>query len=197
VPLDELESHLREEIEQRVKAGMDAQPAFELAAQELGPATALKNEFRKADSEAWNHPLAWAAWGTFAVSFGLPACTGMWGWQCALMSATAVSWPETWRGDWFSIHLSLLLLANLLMLASPFWLPRCAPHPRALRWLRGSSLVALVLVWWFVIRFFAHGDESWKQLQPGCYLWAVSFLLLARAACPRRQEKECADRSCT
>jgi hypothetical protein len=45
--LTELESHLREEIGQRVKSGLNAQNAFETAVQEIGKADMLKNEFKK------------------------------------------------------------------------------------------------------------------------------------------------------
>ena len=45
--LTELESHLREEIGQRVKSGLNAQNAFEIAVQEIGKADMLKNEFKK------------------------------------------------------------------------------------------------------------------------------------------------------
>lgn len=44
VPLEELESHLREEIEQQMSAGLSAQAAYELAAQRVGKAGTLKTE---------------------------------------------------------------------------------------------------------------------------------------------------------
>jgi len=47
VVLDELESHLREEIERQVRAGMDERKAFEIAAQKIGGSDLLKAEFRK------------------------------------------------------------------------------------------------------------------------------------------------------
>jgi cation transport ATPase len=47
VPLDELESHLRDEVEQQMKSGLSAPPAFEAAIQRLGQARALKMEFKK------------------------------------------------------------------------------------------------------------------------------------------------------
>jgi hypothetical protein len=47
VVLDELESHLREDIEQRMRSGARAQQAFEEAAQHIGNADALKLEFAK------------------------------------------------------------------------------------------------------------------------------------------------------
>ena len=47
VPLEELELHLREEIERRMKSGMDEQQAFEFAVQKMGTTNMLKSEFRK------------------------------------------------------------------------------------------------------------------------------------------------------
>jgi len=47
VPLEELELHLREEIERQVKSGLDEQKAFEATAQQIGQATVLKTEFSK------------------------------------------------------------------------------------------------------------------------------------------------------
>jgi hypothetical protein len=46
-PMDELEIHLREEIERQMKSGLSAQEAFEAASQRLGQASALKEEFAK------------------------------------------------------------------------------------------------------------------------------------------------------
>jgi len=49
VPLEELEIHLREEIDGQVKTGLNPQDAFTSAAQKLGPAHTVQNEFMKAD----------------------------------------------------------------------------------------------------------------------------------------------------
>jgi hypothetical protein len=48
VPLEELEIHLREEIEQQMKSGLDEAGAFNSAAQKIGQAGLLKTEFKKA-----------------------------------------------------------------------------------------------------------------------------------------------------
>ena len=45
VPLEELEIHLREEVDQQIRAGASAQRAFDTAVQRLGPAHALRTEF--------------------------------------------------------------------------------------------------------------------------------------------------------
>ena len=54
--LDELESHLREEIEQRLKTGADEHAAFAGALAQIGGAAMLKDEFRK--GSRWSDILA-------------------------------------------------------------------------------------------------------------------------------------------
>ena len=49
VPLEELEIHLREEIERQAKAGLNEQDAFTSAVQKLGSAHTVQNEFMKVD----------------------------------------------------------------------------------------------------------------------------------------------------
>ena len=50
VPLEELESHLREEIERQTKAGLSQQNAFTSSIQKLGSAHTVQNEFMKVDT---------------------------------------------------------------------------------------------------------------------------------------------------
>jgi hypothetical protein len=45
--LDELESHLRDDVEQRMRSGLGAKRAFEAAVQQMGPVWGLKTEFAK------------------------------------------------------------------------------------------------------------------------------------------------------
>src|ERR1044072_3724097 len=45
--LDELESHLREDVERQIRLGLSPQQAFEAAVQRIGQASALKMEFKK------------------------------------------------------------------------------------------------------------------------------------------------------
>src|SRR5580700_702549 len=49
VPLEELESHLHEEIGRLVKSGLDEQRAFHTAVQKIGPVQAIRNEFEKVE----------------------------------------------------------------------------------------------------------------------------------------------------
>ncbi len=50
VPLEELESHLRDDIDQQVRSGSSAQQAFEIAVGRIGQANSLKIEFKKIDN---------------------------------------------------------------------------------------------------------------------------------------------------
>jgi hypothetical protein len=50
--LDELESHVREDVERQMRSGADAQKAFDAAVKKIGPASALKNEFKKSTAAA-------------------------------------------------------------------------------------------------------------------------------------------------
>jgi hypothetical protein len=175
VPLEELENHLREEIERQIKLGMGKRQAFETAAQQIGEAKQIKIEFRKAGADNWNGPLAWTTWGLFAISFFLPACGDLWGWQCAGLSATSVSWPN-FSTNLGSIYFASLTFANLLMIASPFLLWHFSRKVDSLKWLGCSSLVAMALVWSYVLLAATHGSA--KDLKIGCYIWAFSFLPL-------------------
>ena len=48
VPLEELESHLRDEIQRQMQAGVSEQTAFDSAVRVIGPAGLLKTEFARA-----------------------------------------------------------------------------------------------------------------------------------------------------
>ena len=47
VPLEELESHLREDVRNRARSGLSTQQAFEAAVQQIGTPHVLKTEFVK------------------------------------------------------------------------------------------------------------------------------------------------------
>jgi hypothetical protein len=50
--LNELESHLRDDVDQQMRSGLSQQQAFEDAVQRLGQANVLKAEFKKANKAA-------------------------------------------------------------------------------------------------------------------------------------------------
>ncbi|MGO8763936.1 MAG: permease prefix domain 1-containing protein [Limisphaerales bacterium] len=59
VPLEELESHLREEIERQTESGLSEMEAFKASVQKIGPAQAVQNEFGKVEAikedRLWQH----------------------------------------------------------------------------------------------------------------------------------------------
>jgi hypothetical protein len=171
VPLEELEGHLREEIERQIRAGTSGRDAFEIAALQIGEAGGVKSEFGKIDADRVSRPLAWIAWGSFVLSFFLPACNQLWGWQCAVLSATSIKW---------SVGLALMTPANLFMVASVFFILRFSQKKRAMQWLRFSSLAAFILVWTYVLGLIATGGGP--SLKIGCYVWSLSFLMLFLSA---------------
>jgi leader peptidase (prepilin peptidase)/N-methyltransferase len=61
VPLEEIENHLREDVEQLVRAGSSAQEAFETASQRIGHAGALEAEFKKVErgSRVFQRKIVW------------------------------------------------------------------------------------------------------------------------------------------
>jgi leader peptidase (prepilin peptidase)/N-methyltransferase len=73
VPLDELESHLRDDVEQQVQSGSDAQQAFEAAVLRIGRAGALKHEFTKVGEtkEVLQRKVVWALIGVAFLSCGI------------------------------------------------------------------------------------------------------------------------------
>jgi len=68
--LDELESHLREDVERELRAGVEVQKAFAAAVQKLGPASALRNEFKKSRAATVAEKLMIAV-AVFVVAFGI------------------------------------------------------------------------------------------------------------------------------
>ena len=69
VPLEELESHLHEEIERQTASGLNAQQAFEIAVQEIGQPGALKKEFKKVE-RTFMKKLMIILLGIFGILFG-------------------------------------------------------------------------------------------------------------------------------
>jgi hypothetical protein len=69
VPLEELEIHLREEIERQVKSGLNEQKAFEISVRQIGQPKILNREFKKSERIFMKRTLIILI-GIFAVLFG-------------------------------------------------------------------------------------------------------------------------------
>jgi hypothetical protein len=69
VPLEELEIHLREEIQQQMKSGLSGQDAFEISIRQIGQPKRLNNEFKKSERKYMKRN-AIILLGVFNVLFG-------------------------------------------------------------------------------------------------------------------------------
>jgi hypothetical protein len=98
VPLDELEMHLREEIERQTKSGLSEQEAFHSSAQKIGQGKVLKNEFNKVEDQKLKRVIlmiiGWLATGV-ALWFGVTLLDFQWAFigfhpECDLETIAAV-----------------------------------------------------------------------------------------------------------
>ena len=69
VPLEELESHLREDIERQMKSGSNEQKAFEVSIQRIGQPQAIKREFKKME-RTFMKKIMIILFGIFGILFG-------------------------------------------------------------------------------------------------------------------------------
>jgi hypothetical protein len=91
--LDELESHLREEIEQQMKSGMDRQAAFESAVQKIGRSRQLTAEFKRAGGFVdWLGDTTSARTDRILALLWLVYCTGSF-----FSHGAWVLWPTTFQ----------------------------------------------------------------------------------------------------
>jgi len=173
----ELEAHLYDCMAAFRKRGLSVEESFRLASQRVGRPKQLDKEFKKAMKPSvplWNRPLLITAWAMYIVSFFLPSYGTMYGWKCAIIQN--YFWAKAVQGDGISIHYELLLLANVLMLASPFLLAQFSQSVRRLQWLHHMTLAAAILAWAFVLQLLLHQDGA--ALKAGCFVWSLSFALL-------------------
>jgi hypothetical protein len=92
--LDELESHLLEDLERQMQSGIAGQTAFDSAVKKIGPAGVLINEFRKSNSTAaaleklmMTVAALFVAFGIFLTSATMILCYGSFGERFAGFSA--------------------------------------------------------------------------------------------------------------
>jgi hypothetical protein len=75
--LDELESHLRDEIDRQLIKGLTPEQAFQIAVQQIGSAVLIKEEFNKTNAMKQSRKQTEKIIG--AIGFGVYALTSMYG----------------------------------------------------------------------------------------------------------------------
>jgi hypothetical protein len=94
--LDELEDHLRNDIQVQLRSGVDLRAAFEVAVKRVGEASALKVEFEKASSAKQKQWPFWALGAKAAIcliavlGIALAATCFAFGFGTALKTVTAL-----------------------------------------------------------------------------------------------------------
>lgn len=74
-PLDELEIHLREEIERQTQAGLSVEEAFKSSVQKIGEGYVLKTEFAKIGGAKESNK--WKRWPAVFISLGIVVPLGL------------------------------------------------------------------------------------------------------------------------
>src|SRR5258706_7003946 len=128
-PLDELESHLRDDIDRRIQLGADAQSAFEAARAQLGQAKRVAQEFARTRYRRWIP--GWIAIGTVGAAVLLAAI-----WATARASSGKVGPLLAWHvitvtGGYVAV-LAVGMLAAWSIFSSTI-LRRSAARTRALQ----------------------------------------------------------------
>ena len=103
VPLEELEIHLREEIERQMLAGADAETAFQSAAEKIGRMETLKTEFTKVD--AAKKSICWERWIVSLMSFGVVIPLGLY---IVLKDEMSAGWRLAGFANFAAIALAIL-----------------------------------------------------------------------------------------
>lgn len=182
VPLEELESHLRDEIDQQSKAGRSHAEAFDSAARTIGPAPAVLGEFKKLAD-----PKEERRWRFLEIGFGFIASLVPL-WFCFQVLSGAGYAGDLTPGQELSGLLAMLTFAALAWggRLSYKWFP--IGHVKRTKI---SAFIAFVTLWWMIFMNFIvpRLDFAMGQLLTAI-LWA--FIMPAGAVIGCSWEMEAA-----
>jgi hypothetical protein len=166
--LDELESHLREEMERQLRGGATDQDAFVIAVERIGDASLLKDEFKKISRAGIVVERIMIGVASLVIAIGL------------LLSVVTMYLCQLSRTD--RIAASAAVICSVLVIcgwkyAVPF-LPLIVGTRKRL--LTGFSVLAvgLGITTFFVQVVVSHFERSATSDLPGATLWAA-FLIAA------------------
>jgi hypothetical protein len=131
VPLEELESHLRDGIEQRMRSGLDAQQAFETAVKSLGQADPLTKEFAKEPSTR----------GLAIANLIVWFCAACYGWGFLWLNRAEKNHTQ-WLLGVIAIVLTMLIMSSSIFVT--LFLHRVLPEARLRRIGRAGMIFALL-----------------------------------------------------
>lgn len=184
--LDELENHLRENVEQLVRSGMTEPEAFEHAVAQLGGACMIASEFRKLNQSTWL-PVK------LVIGFGLMLAVAMMIFVIAKLDAGRMNFLLA--GHVFAVTLGYGTTFLVGALGICFVAQRCLSDfsplrmPSLTRVTFGLGCVAagLTAVGIILAMFWAKDEWgrywAWDKKEIGAFavmVWQVSFLLAHR-----------------
>jgi hypothetical protein len=132
VPLDELEAHLRDEIEQQAKSGLSEAEAFQAAVEEIGNAHPIQQEFKKVEK---GHKILRAIMlviGWLAASYALAYSVALWEFNWNFLFGFSIQWNLDFIWD----------MLGILVALTAFWFLAKASRDKASR--AGSLLVCVL-----------------------------------------------------
>lgn len=166
--LDELESHLREDVERRMRSGTPAQQAFEEAVQQVGNAGALQQEFAKVARPA----------PRLSYNFQRAACIGMALFIVLVETWTLFAYEMTWAKRF--LGLALVLASATYICVFPYINRNCWKGLRGLRIREALGAVCFFLVPLQVLILFL-GLWNVIHLPPAVIFNRVFWLLMCAA----------------
>ena len=131
--VDELESHLREEIDRQIQAGATEQDAFQTAVAELGDAGALKSEFAKLNAARVRPRFLRIGYALFGAGVFLVNTWTLLAYELSPLERTS--------------GFAVVALLSLYLACLPDLLKRL-PAAAALRFAKGFKLASIVLLLW-------------------------------------------------
>jgi len=187
--LDELENHLRENVEQLVRSGITEREAFLHAVKQLGGAPAIASEFRKLDQSTWL-PVK------LVMGFGLMLAVAMMIFVIAQLDAGRMNFLLA--GHVFAVTLGYGTTFLIGALGICFVAQRCLSDfsPFRMRsltrvtFLLGCVAAGLTVVGIILGMLWAKAEWgwywSWDAKESGAFavvVWQICFLFAHRFAC--------------
>jgi len=182
VPLEELEGHLREDVENQMQAGLSAQQAFEATVRKIGQAGVLKTEFAKAGETIYEQLrrlfCAFAGIPTFqlATNMSTPNQNLEPGWATYLKTAAFIV-PATFF--WVGSCLFVVPKLKEICVASHMALPRLILMALAVSDLVRNNLVVVFVVISAALIFLEWRSRRWpryRQLFFGIAAFSLNFV---------------------
>jgi len=167
VPLEELEIHLREEIEGQMETGAHPQQAFENSVREMGQADALKGEFKKVGGTQGDPQRVLPRWRVFWWGVGGLVVTWFSSWADPIVLHQTASWNY-----WLPTNVAFATFAfSGLVIGLARWQTKWTFF-----WVSILGLIGTTIVDSLCLYVFHRGDWVSTFLQRGHIPWVAFYL---------------------